>query len=220
MRRGPFFSRCFRSLANGSAVFGPSRTTLDGPIAKWLKIYIDLKEASGAPCTYIFHKAGDSSSPLSPSRWSRVVQAVWKRHSGVPLTPKVHAPPLPMHMLVFHISAAFRECAHLSQHDTQGLALVVRCMAEVRRALERDAPLCCSRHACALPKILKMPTCLASVPRAQLTRSCCGRIACSQQHAVAGHSSKTQQSHAYNLDGSNKIVESAFKVAAEFASKF
>ena len=72
-----------------SATFGPSRTALSQPIVGWIHKYIEIKTTASAPDSdYLFPSAADPSKPLSPSAWTRLVKAVWKRHSGVPLCPK------------------------------------------------------------------------------------------------------------------------------------
>ena len=59
------------------------------PIVDWIHTYIVLKTAALVPDSdFLFPSAADPSKPLSPSAWTRLVKAVWKRHSGVPLCPK------------------------------------------------------------------------------------------------------------------------------------
>ena len=72
-----------------SATFGPSRTALSQPIVGWIHKYIEIKTTASAPDSdFLFPSAADPSKPLSPSAWTRLVKAVYKRHSGVPLCPK------------------------------------------------------------------------------------------------------------------------------------
>ena len=60
------------------------------PIVDWIQTYIDLKAQTAEPQSlFLFPSTVNPSEPLSPSEWTRLVKAIWKRHSGVPLCPKV-----------------------------------------------------------------------------------------------------------------------------------
>ena len=82
-------------LHKTSSVFGPTRTTVSTVIAQWMDLYLhlcDKQEGIGTASTtarpYLFHQARRRDQPLSPSQWTRLVKACFKRHSGVPLAPK------------------------------------------------------------------------------------------------------------------------------------
>jgi hypothetical protein len=74
-----------------SAVFGPSRTTMGATVVKWLDIYLELCDKVLGPTVstpYLFSKAGDCATPLTPTAWTRLVKACFLRHAGVPMAPK------------------------------------------------------------------------------------------------------------------------------------
>ena len=69
------------------AAFGPSLTTVPEAIAKALKAHLALSavpESGG----YVFSAPDDPFEPLQPFQWTRLIQAMFKRHSGVALAPK------------------------------------------------------------------------------------------------------------------------------------
>ena len=70
-----------------SAVFGPSRTTINASIAPWLDRYIELAEIP-ADGGYLFHARDDKLDVISPSAWTHRVKATFGRHGGVALCPK------------------------------------------------------------------------------------------------------------------------------------
>jgi len=69
-----------------ASVFGASRTSINSSISPWLDDYIEL--ASIPDGGYLFHKRGDSFAATSPSVWSEMVKAIFKRHGDVALCPK------------------------------------------------------------------------------------------------------------------------------------
>ena len=122
-----------------SATFGPSRTSLSQPIADWIHTYIEIKNATAAPRSlYLFPSDSDASKPLSSTKWTRTVKSVWKRHSGVPLCPKVYAARRQGH-------APMTRGTHLTRLRRillTGSALILHHMAQVGDAFEQDASLC------------------------------------------------------------------------------
>lgn len=67
------------------AVFGPSRTALGRQAVRWTDVY--LSHLPDTP-TYLFPLARDPSKPLGRSAYTKMVKAVWLRHTGVALCPK------------------------------------------------------------------------------------------------------------------------------------
>jgi hypothetical protein len=104
-----------------SAAFGPTRTALSAQAVKWINTYISMKNALPTPCTsFLFHQPGKPSTPLTSSQWTKFVQGVWKRYTGVPLSPKVRIT-IPPHTHTCrsrqspsHTTAAHRTVALLS----------------------------------------------------------------------------------------------------------
>ena len=164
-----------------SATFGPSRTSLSQPIADWIHTYIEIKNATAAPRSlYLFPSDSDASKPLSSTKWTRTVKAVWKRHSGVPLCPKVYAArrqgscandaryssrTTPTH-------TSDRICAHPSSHGSSRGRIRTRRFALRRRRCGtpprcRRAPRTTRRGAtvsCPPPSPLRPPTLPPSFP--------------------------------------------------------
>ena len=74
-------------LSLPAAAFGPSLTTVPPTITKALKAHLALSavpESGG----YVFSAPHDPFEPLQPVQWTRLVQAMFKRYSGVALSPK------------------------------------------------------------------------------------------------------------------------------------
>ena len=74
-----------RGAHKTAAIFGPSRTTLTATVATRIRDLVNLDALQ--PDEYLFH-GKERHSPLSPSAWTRLVQATFKAHSGVALSPK------------------------------------------------------------------------------------------------------------------------------------
>ncbi|KAL1499023.1 hypothetical protein AB1Y20_013539 [Prymnesium parvum] len=72
-----------------SAVFGLSVTAVPAPTCALLEAWVQHTglDAAATPCVFK-HVGADRSTPLAPSRWTETVQAAFKRHSGVALSPK------------------------------------------------------------------------------------------------------------------------------------
>ena len=68
------------------AAFGPSRTTVPEAIAKALNAHITLSAVPNGG--YVFGSPDNPSEPFQSYQWTRLVQAVFKRHSGVAMSPK------------------------------------------------------------------------------------------------------------------------------------
>ena len=73
-------------LHKTSAVFGATKTTIPASIKPWLDDYIAL--AGVAPGDFLFHVCGDKRTALAPWAWTRLVKAIFARHSDVALCPK------------------------------------------------------------------------------------------------------------------------------------
>ena len=131
------------------AAFGPSLTTVPDAISKALKAHLALSavpESSG----YVFSAPDNPFEPLQPVQWTRLVQAMFKRYSGVALAPK-------------DLRSSHVTWLKTGEHDDATL----RAAAQAMR-----------------------------------------------------HSSKTQDSAAYNKGKSDRLVQQAVDAAAAFASKF
>ena len=131
------------------AAFGPSLTTVPEAIAKALKAHLALSavpESGG----YVFSALDDPFEPLQPFQWTRLIQAMFKRYSGVALAPK-------------DLRSSHVTWLKTGEHDDATL----RAAAQAMR-----------------------------------------------------HSSKTQDSAAYNKGKSDRLVQQAVDAAASFASKF
>ena len=71
-----------------AAVFGPTVTAVPNPVSKLLKAWIQLEGLGIKPRQHVFVLSGEKFKPTDAKRWTKVVQAVFKRHSGVALSPK------------------------------------------------------------------------------------------------------------------------------------
>ena len=71
-----------------AAVFGPTVTAVPTTVCKLLKAWIQLERLGTAPRQHVFVLSGNNTKPTDAKRWTRVVQAAFKRHSGVALSPK------------------------------------------------------------------------------------------------------------------------------------
>jgi hypothetical protein len=74
-----------RTAHKTSEVFGPTRTTVTAAVAARLDALVKLDRLQCGE--FLFH-ASDRQTALSPSAWTRFVQAAFKKHSGVALSPK------------------------------------------------------------------------------------------------------------------------------------
>ena len=72
-------------VSRTAATFGPSRTTVTAGVAERIHALVTLDGLQ--PGEYLFH-AGDRTAALTPTAWTRFVQAAFKAHSGVALSPK------------------------------------------------------------------------------------------------------------------------------------
>ena len=68
-----------------SLIFGPTITSVAPSISAKISEYIALHNK---PDTYIFCVKGNPSRALTPSGWTKRVQICFKRHAGVPFSPK------------------------------------------------------------------------------------------------------------------------------------
>jgi uncharacterized membrane protein YgcG len=75
-----------RGAHKTSAVFGPSRTTLTSLVAARIHTLVVLEGLQ--PGDYLFHAAAGRRTAPETWTWTRVVQAAFKRFSGVALSPK------------------------------------------------------------------------------------------------------------------------------------
>ena len=130
------------------AAFGPSLTTVPAVIAKSLQAHISFSAVPESG--YVFSKVGDPFEPLPSDQWTRLVQAMFKRYSGVSLAPK-------------DLRSSHVTWLKTGEHDDATL----RAAAQAMR-----------------------------------------------------HSSKTQDSAAYNKGKSDRLVQQAVDAAAAFASQF
>jgi len=74
-----------RDAHKTSEVFGPTRTTVTAGVAVRLGALVKLDKLRRGD--YLFHGT-DRQAALSSSAWTRFVQAAFKKHSGVALSPK------------------------------------------------------------------------------------------------------------------------------------
>ena len=74
-----------RNAHKTSGVFGPTRTTVTTAVAARLDALVELDKLQCGE--FLFH-ASDRQAALSPSAWTRFVQAVFKKYSGIALSPK------------------------------------------------------------------------------------------------------------------------------------
>ena len=71
-------------LHKTSAAMGPSLTTLSTSIVPWIEKWIELTSVSDDGFLFV----AKDGSPNSPSQWTRLMKAVYKKHCGVAVTPK------------------------------------------------------------------------------------------------------------------------------------
>ena len=69
-----------------SATTGPTRTDMQASLTPWLDEYI--RKVAVGDGGYLFSSRGDGAAPLLAPTWSKFVQAVFKRWSGVSFSPK------------------------------------------------------------------------------------------------------------------------------------
>jgi integrase len=77
---------CAHANTETAAVFGPTRTTVTDSVAKRIDALVALESLREGEV--LFHVDDDRSMPLEPYAWTRLVQATFKAHSGVALSPK------------------------------------------------------------------------------------------------------------------------------------
>ena len=130
------------------AAFGPSITTVPAAITAALKRHIAL--AAVPHMGYVFSASGNPYEPLESYQWTRLIQAMFKRYSGVALAPK-------------DLRSSHVTWLKTGQHDDETLR--------------------------------------------------------SAAHAMR-HSSKTQDSAAYNKGKSDRLVQKSVDAAAAFAATF
>ena len=72
-----------------SAIFGPSKTTLGKEICDAITSVLAMeKEDDKTTYPFLFHGPSGASRPFSPAGWCQLIKSVFKRHSGVALSPK------------------------------------------------------------------------------------------------------------------------------------
>ena len=73
-----------------SAVFGPSVTAVTQPTCVLLNAWVRCMglRAADSPCVFVPPGDTDRSQPVDAHRWCKIVKAAFRRHSGVPLSPK------------------------------------------------------------------------------------------------------------------------------------
>ena len=71
-----------------AAFFGATKTSLPSAICKRITSYINAAELGDG--NFLFYAGCDASKPLEPYAWTRLVKAVFRRHSprNVALAPK------------------------------------------------------------------------------------------------------------------------------------
>ena len=71
--------------------YGPSKTTINELIAPWITKYLELIEFDRVdenPLFYLFPVSNDFSRAVSASQWGSQIKAMFKRWSGIEVTPK------------------------------------------------------------------------------------------------------------------------------------
>ena len=68
------------------AAFGPTCTTVPMAIARAFHAHLNLSQVPHGG--YVFAAADSPFDPLTPVQWTRLVQRIFKQHSGVALAPK------------------------------------------------------------------------------------------------------------------------------------
>ena len=77
-----------------AAAFGPSRTAVPAATAKLLTAWLQLAKLNGAtaaaqqPYVFVLTAKAGHAAPVDAKCWTKVVQAAFKRQSGVALAPK------------------------------------------------------------------------------------------------------------------------------------
>lgn len=72
-----------------SAIFGPSKTTLGKEICDAITAVLALEKADdNTTDPFLFHGTSGAATPFSPAGWCQLIKSVFKRHSGVALSPK------------------------------------------------------------------------------------------------------------------------------------
>ena len=69
-----------------SAIFGPTVTTIPPGVSEWLATWVEL--AAIPEGGYLFHAAGDPTTPYTEATWTKLVKATFRRTSGVAMCPK------------------------------------------------------------------------------------------------------------------------------------
>ena len=95
-------------MAETAAVFGPSRTTVTSTVAAKIDALVACDALRDGDA--LFHADNDRRAPLAPYAWTRLVQASFKAHGGVALSPK-------------DCRASFVTCAETPDRKSCGLSL-------------------------------------------------------------------------------------------------
>jgi len=107
-----------------AALFGPSTSPVPAPACALLQAWLAAERLSAAAQPYVFvlgQHGGSHAQPVADKQWTKVVQAVMKRHSGVPLAPK----DLRSSFITFLLSdentdeALKKAVAHAMRHSTR-----------------------------------------------------------------------------------------------------
>ena len=70
-----------------SAIFGPTKTTINSSVTPWIDAYLSLKE-SVLFGSYLFPDKDDPTIPIRDYNWTRLIKSLFKRHGDVGLCPK------------------------------------------------------------------------------------------------------------------------------------
>ena len=101
-----------------SAIFGPTITTIPPPVAAWLARWVEL--AAVPEHGYLFHAAGDPTTPHTEAAWTKLVKATFRRASGVALAPKdLRSSFVGFLRSAEHSDATLRSAAAAMRHSSQ-----------------------------------------------------------------------------------------------------
>jgi len=78
-------------FAQTARFYGPSKTTINELIAPWITKYLELIEFDRVdenPLFYLFPVSNDFSRAVSASQWGSQIKSMFKRWSGIEVTPK------------------------------------------------------------------------------------------------------------------------------------
>jgi hypothetical protein len=101
-----------------AAVFGPSTTSVPVAIASQLRAHLTLSAVPEGG--FVFGKAGNPLEALPPNQWTALVKQLFRRYSGVALSPK----DLRSSFVTFlksgeHSDEALRAAAHAMRHSSK-----------------------------------------------------------------------------------------------------